>query len=127
MMDKKKLVVVWGRENILCSSIQYLLAAKEGWTVVSVSNMQEFESLITPVENNLSDIVIIHQGEHGNLGGLPLQLLQEHADIRVISISLVNNVMDIYNRQRLLVKETSDLISAIENEVKPQDVTIHTS
>ena len=89
--------------------------------------MQEFESLIPPVENNQSDIVIIHQGEHDNLGDLPLQLLQEHADIRVISISLVNNVMDIYNRQRLLVKETSDLISAIENEDRPQDVIIHAS
>jgi hypothetical protein len=35
--------------------------------------------------------------------------------------------MDIYNKQSLLVKEASDLISVIENEFKTQDITIHPS
>src|SRR4030042_3843829 len=128
MIDKKtKMVVVWGNQNILSSSIQYLLAAKDDWKVVCISSIEDFNSIVLPIENQLSDIVIIHSGEQDGPSNLPLQLLEQHADIRVISISLVNNVMDIYNKQSLLVKEASDLITAIENEVKPQDVIIHAS
>jgi hypothetical protein len=128
MIDKKtKMVVVWGNQNILSSSIQYLLAGKDDWKVVCISSTEDFNSIVLPIENQLSDIVIIYSGEQDGPSNLPLQLLEQHADIRVISISLVNNVMDIYNKKSLLVKEASDLITAIENEVKPQDVIIHAS
>jgi len=125
MKKNSKIVVVWGGESILCSSIQHLLAAEQDWTVVSVSNMHDFEAIFPSINNNFSDIVIIHPAEHDKPGDLPLQLLHEHADIRVITISLENNVMNIYNKQSLLVKEASDLITVIENEAKPQEVIIH--
>ena len=125
MKTDAKMVVVWGDQNILSSSIQYLLAGKDDWKVVSISCIEDFNSLILPVENHLSDIVIIHSGDQGDPSNLPLQLLEEHADIRVITISLENNVMNIYNKQSLLVKEASDLITVIENEAKPQEVIIH--
>jgi len=127
MKSDAKMVVVWGNENILSTSIQCLLANKTDWKVVSVSNLEDFESLIHHAENDLSDIVIIHQESLGESCLLPLQLLQDHSDLRVITISLENNVMDIYNKQSLLVKEASDLITVIENEANPQEVIVHSS
>jgi hypothetical protein len=127
MKTDAKMVVVWGDQNILSSSIQYLLAGKDDWKVVSVSSLEEFKSLIIPRENDLSDIVIIHQESLDEACLLPLQLLQDHSDLRVITISLENNVMNIYNKQSLLVKEASDLITVIETEAQPQEVIIHSS
>jgi hypothetical protein len=72
------------------------------------------------MDDNLSHIVIIHQGDLDESCNLPLQLLQDHSDLRVITISLEKNILDIYNKQSLLVKEASDLISVIENEALPQ-------
>lgn len=121
------MVVVWGNENILSNSIQYLLANKVDWKVVSISSLEDFKSLFLPGEPEFSDIVIIHQECLDESCLLPLQLLQDYSDCRVITISLENNVMDIYNKQSLLVKEASDLISVIENEAKPQELIIHSS
>jgi len=127
MKSDAKMVVVWGSETILSTSIEFLLANKPDWKVVCVSSLEEFESLIFPGENVYSDIVIIHQESLDESCLLPLQLLQDHSDLRVIMISLENNVMDIYNKESLLVKEASDLITVIENEAKPQDLINHSS
>jgi hypothetical protein len=120
MKTDAKMIVIWGSENILNSSIQYLIANKAGWIVVSASNVEDFEALIHPVKNKLAEVVIIHQGDLDESCELPLQLLQGHSDLRVITISLESNVMDIYNKHSLLVNEASDLISVIENEFIPQ-------
>ena len=127
MEKNKKVVLVWGTESILSSSIQYLLAAKEEWEVISVSNLEEFNTLIASFEQIFSDIVVIHQGELDDPCNLPLQLLQEHAGIRLITISLENNVMDIYNKQSMLVKDASDLVTVIENQDIPQQAIVHAS
>jgi len=118
MKSDAKMVVVWGSETILSTSIEFLLGNKADWKVVCVSSLEEFEALIIPGENEFSDIVIIHQVGLDESCLLPLHLLQDHTDLRMITISLENNVMDIYNRQSLLVKEASDLISVIEMSLK---------
>jgi DNA-binding NarL/FixJ family response regulator len=126
-VNPAKMVVVWGDENIFSSSIQHILATKIDWKVVFVSNLEDCESLILPFENKTSDIVIIHQADKIEFTNLAIQLLQKVANIRVVTISLDNNVMNIYDKHSLLVKEASDLITAIENEAKPQNISIHPS
>jgi len=110
------MVVVWGREDLLSSSIEYFLATKEDWKVVSISNKEDLDALILAVETTHPDIVIILQGDHNGLTNLPLQLLQDHPAIKVITISLENNAMEVYSKQKIMVKQVSDLITVIENE-----------
>jgi hypothetical protein len=114
MINNPKMVVIWGGENILLSSIQYLLANRNDWIVVSVSSAEEFETQVLIAKKDLSDIVLIYQGDMDEPCDLPMQLLHDHAELRVITISLENNVMNVYNKQSLLVKETADLVSVIE-------------
>ena len=116
VITKAKMVVVWGREDLLSSSIEYFLATKEDWKVVSISNKEDLDALILAVETTHPDIVIILQGDHNGLTNLPLQLLQDHPAIKVITISLENNAMEVYSKQKIMVKQVSDLITVIENE-----------
>lgn len=81
------MIVVWGREDLLSSSIEHFLAAKEDWKVVSISNKEDLDALILAVETTQPDIVIIHQGCHNDPTNLPLQFLQDHPAIKVITIT----------------------------------------
>jgi chemotaxis response regulator CheB len=115
-MTKSKTIVIWGSEGIFGSSIERFLAAKEDWKVVSISNTEDRDALILAVETLQPDIVIIHQGFPDDLANLALQLLPNHPAIKVIMVSLENNLMDVYSKQAILAKEASDLITVIENE-----------
>ena len=115
-MTKPKKIVIWGGEDILSSAIELFLAAKGDWKVISISNTENLDALTLAVETKQPDIVIIYQECQNVPTNLLLQLLQEHPAIKVIQISLENNVMEIYSKQNLLLKQASDLITAIENE-----------
>lgn len=115
-MAKSKMIVIWGRGDILSSSIELFLAAKADWKVVSVSNKEDLDALILAVETTQPDIVIIHRGCLDDRTNLSLQFLQDHPAIKVITISLENNAMDVYSKQKILVKQASDLIAVIESE-----------
>ena len=115
-MTNSKVIVMWGSEDILSSSIEHFLSAKADWKVVSISNKEDLETLILAVEPTQPDIVIIHQGCHNKPTDLPLQFLQDRAVIKVIRVSLEDNLMDVYSKQKILVTQASDLITVIENE-----------
>jgi hypothetical protein len=115
-MPKSKMIVVWGSEDLLSTSIKFFLASKEDWKVVSILNKEDQETLIQFVETTMPDIVIIHQGCHSVQSNLPMRLLQKNPALKVITISLENNMMEVLSKQKIMVKQASDLITVIENE-----------
>jgi DNA-binding NarL/FixJ family response regulator len=115
-MQASKKIVIWGNEDLLSSSVELLLAGREEWEVVSLLHEEGPNAFLLAVEAVQPDIVIIHPGCRQDPIELLLQLLQDHPAIRVILINLENNFLEIYSKQNLLVKETSDLISVIEIE-----------
>jgi DNA-binding NarL/FixJ family response regulator len=118
-VTKSKKIVVWGSEDILNSSIEYFLATKEEWKVVNISNNEDLNDLILTVDSTQPDIVIIHQTCHDNLTNLWFQLLLANPTIKVITISLENNAMEVYSIQKVMIKQASDLINVIENDPYP--------
>jgi predicted transcriptional regulator len=127
MITKSKMIVVCGEENIFGSSIQNLLASKSEWIVVRVSTIEDFRSSILPDLSASSDIVIIHPVESPDFTTFALHLLQEKANIRVITISLENNAMNIYDKHTFLIKKASDLIAVIDKEAESQPASIRPS
>ncbi len=49
-MTESKIVVVWGKLDVLSSSIEYFLADKKDWKVVCISDIEELFSFIHTVE-----------------------------------------------------------------------------
>lgn len=115
-VTKSKMIVIWGSEDVLSSSIKHFLTAKADWKVVSISNIEDLDAMILSVDTTQPEIVIIYQGCHNDSVDLLLQLLQSHPTIKVIMISLEDNLMDVYSKQKKLVRQASDLISVIEND-----------
>lgn len=115
MNKNERMVVVWGEEDILNTSIQYLLSLKKGWNVVCITNQKDLETLITASQTPHAEIVIIVKADQKNAPQFFLQLIQDYPAVKVIAISLKNNTMEVYRKQEILVKQSSDLVSEIEN------------
>ena len=120
-MAKSKIIVVWGNDDLLGSSIEYFLSGKEGWKVYCVSKEEELDALIQAAGNEPIDLLILHHGDKKDIADSPFRLLQDYPSMRVISISLENNVMEVYSKQKILVQQASDLIMAIENATSSSD------
>jgi DNA-binding NarL/FixJ family response regulator len=116
MNAKNRRVLIWGTEDLLSSSVQSFLRSTKEWTVVNLCDGEDTEALLLAVEKTQPGIVIINLGGRQYPTDLPLQLLQNHPTLKVITVSLENNSMEVFNKQHIVVKEASDLISVIEND-----------
>ena len=114
-MMKSKTIVLWGREDLLSSSVELFLTNQKGWEVISISNEESFNALLEAVDKMHPDVVIIHQGDRSTNSSLPMQLIQDYPGLRVITMSLQDNLMEVYSKQNILVKAASDLISVVES------------
>jgi hypothetical protein len=115
-MTSSKIIVVWDGEDILSSSIGYILAAKKNWRVVNISNQEDLNAISLDVNTKTSEIVIIHQGHEINPADLPLQFLQDQPTFKLITINLENNMMEVFRKQRTMVRQADDLITVIESK-----------
>jgi aromatic ring-cleaving dioxygenase len=111
---KTKTVILWGGENLLGRAVELFLAARQEWEVIRIVEQDNGESLLQQVERVNPNIVIVYQDNFHSNSSLPLKLLQRRQGLRVIIVSLENNSMEVYNKQKIWVKEISDLISTVE-------------
>jgi hypothetical protein len=116
-MTESKKIVVWGRDDILSSSIEFFLGTQADWKVVSVGSDQDVDDLLQAVETVKPDIVVINKTCPNDLSDLAMELLLAHSPITLITINLDNNAMEVYSKQRIMVKQASDLIVAIEQSL----------
>ena len=114
-MTKSKTIVLWGREDLLSSSVELFLTAQKGWEVISISNEEGFNALLQAVDKVHPEVVIIHQGDRSANSSLPMQLIQDYPGLKVITVNLQNNLMEVYSKQNILVKAASDLVSVVES------------
>jgi len=112
-----KTILIMGQEDILSYSVDHYLTHQKGWNVVSISNEEIFDELMLAVNKVNPDVVIIHQDDQTRHLNLPAILLQDHPMLKVITLNLNNNLMEVYSKQNILVKSTSDLISVVEGDL----------
>lgn len=119
-METKK-IVLWSQDDLLSSSVELFLTAQKGWHVLKISQGENFETLILEVEKVHPDVVIIQQGNHASKSYPLMKLIQDHPKLRVITVSLRNNVMEVYSKQNVLIESASDFISVVNALTKHVD------
>jgi len=113
-MTMTKTIVLWGNNDLLSSYIEHFLTTQKDWTVINLSIEQKLETVIEVVDEVNPNIVIIQMGERTDASGAPTILLRDHPDLQVITLSLNNNLMEIYSKQDILIQSATDIISVIE-------------
>jgi len=113
---ESKTIVLLGQGDLLSSSVELLLKAQKGWNVINIPNGNNLEALKKAMDKFHPNVVIIHQGSCTGDLKLPTDLLRNLPDVKVITLSSKDNLIEIYNKQNVIVKSASDLISVIETD-----------
>ncbi len=117
MVPKK--IVLWGRDDVLRQSIEQALLAQKGLEVITFSDLIEPELFSHAVDELDPGAIIIHLGDQSSCtkqnSDLLMRLIQKHPGIKVITISLENNIVEIFNKQNVHVGAVEDLFSVINN------------
>lgn len=69
--------------------------------------------LIQKVKETNPDVVMIDRGDCNGNVQLPMDLLQAHAGITVVTFGQDNNLAEVYNKQQVQVTEITDLLDVI--------------
>jgi len=117
MSINPKTIVLWGRGDLLSSSVELFLSTQKGWHVINLPNDENPETLVKAVDELSPDVVIIHQQNGDGDLNLPANLLQRRPGLKVITVNLENNVLEIYSKQDITVTSASDLITAVKSDI----------
>jgi len=110
----KKRVVLWGQEDMLGASVEYLLNISKNLNLIKISDRSDVNSLIEQVENTHPDVIVIHQADYSDNQDLPMRLMQNQSWLKVIIVNLENNSVEVFNKQKVSINEGSDLLSIVE-------------
>ena len=114
-MTKPKEIVVCGRADILSYSIELFLSTNEAWKVSNITFQEGMDQLLNAIEISHPDIVIIPIDLYQDHTNILLRLVRDHPEILVIMVSLETNIMEVYSKQQVCIKDVSDLFSIIDN------------
>lgn len=113
---KPRVVIISRRESILEYAVESLTANEREWMILKASESQNLADLVQNVEEANPNIVIISENERSYDERLSTQLMQECSDLKkVILVSLSENLLEVYCKQKIRVNSVEDLFSEVEN------------
>ena len=114
-----KTVILWGQDDVLTIAVENLLNASGDWKVIRISDDLDDVALAQLVEQVTPDVLIVHESALAGNMRLLVKFVMDYSKLKIITIGLENNQMEIYNKQTICIKEASDLLTAIENDADP--------
>jgi len=112
--SSSKSAILWGREDLLGRAIESILNATHTWQVINLLGNHDAKLLACEVEKANPKIVFVNQGDSTDEFPPPLHLIQSFPDLKIIVINLDNNLVEVYKKQRIWIKEASELLSIVD-------------
>lgn len=113
-MKATRTVILWGREDMLVRGLELFLQTRNDWEVIRISDEQDADFLFSEMERTKANVVIIYHGDYDGETKIPFQLITQYPNVKVMTVSLESNSIDVYNKQEFLVKEVEDLFSIVD-------------
>lgn len=113
-MAKPKTIILWGLENVIGEAVEMCLSSHKGWEVIRILNNQNIECLNDRIEELNPEVTIIHLGNSCQDSDLALKLIHQYPGLKVITVSLEQNRMEVYSKQEINVNGISDLLTVVE-------------
>ena len=111
---RKKTILLLGQDDLLSNFVILLLSEHAGWDVIVVSMEQDLADIFHAVEHVEPDVVISQEENRGMDSKILPVLFRSNPVLKVITLNLKSNLMEIYSKENILVESAADLISAIE-------------
>lgn len=110
-------LVISRRESLLGRAVEYLTTDEREWMVLNASEFHNTAELLQKVDELHPAIVVISNDGHSNDGQLSMRILQGCRDVeKVITVSLQENMIEVYSKQKIQVRSAQDLFSEVENQ-----------
>lgn len=116
-MTKPQKALIWGPDDLLPKAMEMFLTDghQDTWEVIRISDNHCISSLAEVVQRIKPDLVILYQAKPANISYPLMKLFQEQPELRVITVSLDNNVMQVYSKHSVRVRQAADLLSVVED------------
>jgi len=111
--------ILWGREDLLSQAVGHFLKVANTVDVVEVSSERGVEELIREIRRINPEVVILCQDKTDENSNLPLLLINQQLCLKVITVELESNRLQVYSRQNVVIQKTSDLLSIVESGYIP--------
>lgn len=115
-MDSK-VIILWGDDSLLLRAVEILLNTGDGLRVIRLSDGLNEDLLVHDVKEAHPDIFILQEELFVGKTHLLTEFLQDFPRLKIITLSLDNNLLKIYSRQTLTIQKSSDLLSIILDDV----------
>ena len=112
--DSVRTVVLWGREELLVDALERLLFHGSNWQIVRFSSDWDGETLMHELKQITPDVLIVSESVLAADGERLIRVVEECPCLKIITINLDNNLIGIYHKQTLSIKEASDLLEIVE-------------
>jgi hypothetical protein len=118
---RENTVILWGQDDVLTTAVEDLLGSGRGWKVVRVSDDLDEASLAHALESITPDVLIVHECILASNARLLIKLVQDYSRLKIVTIGLGNNRMQIFNKQTISIESASDLLVAIKPDAPPDE------
>lgn len=110
--------ILWGPEDLLGRAIESLLTAEKNWRVIKVLGKADVRAIAEAVEKARAEIIIINRGPCAESFPALLQVIENLPELKIITINPDNNLLEVYNKQKVCIEFVSDLLSVIDRNSK---------
>ena len=114
-----KTVIVWGQYDLLAEAVEHLLSVHKHWHVIRISDHEDETALASAIAGVNPDVLIVHAGVLSGNEHLLIKFVQDHSKLKIITLSLESNLIEIYNKHTICINQASDLLAAIQEDVAP--------
>ncbi len=110
-LNHHKQILVLEDEKLAAASILSLLLSRPGLDVINTT----FTSLVSleQADGLQPDVVILEEGLLAANISAVVKLADRHPKLRLIVFSLSNNILNVFDKQRLQVKQVNDFLELL--------------
>jgi len=106
--------ILWGQDTLLSQAVEMFLEESMTWNVIRISSDEGSEKLFQETREIDPEVVILCIDRFDEGSSLPLQLIDQQMNLKVVTLGLESNLMQVYSRQNVILQGVSDLLSIVK-------------
>ncbi len=111
--------VLWGPESLLKDSVEFFLTAGAEWEVAKISSDCGVDYFLQQVASIKPVVVILCQERDASDPALLMQLARIRSCMKVVTVSMESNLMQVYSRRYFIMRDVADLLAVVDHEYSP--------
>lgn len=108
-------IILWGGDDLLSQAVDLFLHESQSWDVTRLSSDRDVENLIQETHRINPEVVVLCREKVDEDSALPLRLINEQVCLRVVTVGLESNLMQVYSKHNVLLQGASELLSIVES------------